>query len=108
MTMGISATIDPAIDLDGLEGHELYDGLLPRMHSFPFQTPAEWVGDNHTRGVSLHRMQRKAWRAIRHINEARDTNLVDGYNSTQWHEVRHMLVAMSVVTGESLESPLLF
>lgn len=100
------------IDLEpfdtSLGPHERYDGLWPRVRFYPNQEPVEWVRENHRRGVTLDRLYSKALIAIEHISAERPDFLIEGYSSTQWHEIRHILKALSAVTGQELETAVRF
>lgn len=100
--------VDMAGFLSTLEPHERDDGFLPRVHFYSNQEPVEWVRENYRRGVSLDRLYSKALIAIEHISAERPDFLIEGYTSTQWHEVRHILKALSAVTGEEIETPVRF
>lgn len=100
------------IDMSGfdvkVESYERYDGLWPRVRFYPNQEPVEWVRENHRRGVALDRLYSKAMSALDHISSERSDFLIEGYTSTQWHEIRHILKALSAVTGQELETAVRF
>lgn len=79
-----------------------HDGQSPRIYFPDGHTPVDWVRVNHKRGVKLYRLLDMAVAGLGYIKDGHGYT-VDGFTSTQWHEVRHAVRALSLVTGESLE-----
>lgn len=80
-----------------------YDGQSPRIYFPNGQTPVDWVGENHRKGVKLRRLMSVTMTALDRMQVENDEYVVGSFNSTQWHEVKHVLKSLSLVTGESLE-----